>query len=69
MEIHIPEIFAVMNVYKMYGDLNEARRDYGWRPKGAKASECVQCGQCEDACPQHLPIISLLEEVVETLEN
>ena len=69
MEIHIPEIFAVMNVYKMYGDLNEARRDYGWRPKGAKASECLQCGQCEDACPQHLPIISLLEEVVETLEN
>ena len=69
MEIHIPEIFAVMNVYKMYGDLNEARRDYGWRPKGPKASECVQCGQCEDACPQHLPIISLLEEVVETLEN
>lgn len=69
MEIHIPEIFAVMNVYKMYGDLKEARRDYGWRPKGAKASECVQCGQCEDACPQHLPIISLLEEVVETLEN
>ena len=69
MEIHIPEIFAVMNVYKMYGDLNEARRDYGWRPKGAKASECMQCGQCEDACPQHLPIISLLEEVVETLEN
>lgn len=69
MEIHIPEIFAVMNVYKMYGDLNEARRDYGWRPKGAKASECVQCGQCEDACPQHLSIISLLEEVVETLEN
>ena len=69
MEIHIPEIFAVMNVYKMYGNLNESRHDYGWRPGGAKASECVQCGQCEDACPQHLPIISLLEEVVETLEN
>ncbi len=68
MEIHIPEIFSVMNVYKRYGDLKAARNDYGWRPGGAKASECVQCGQCEEACPQHLPIISLLEEVVETLE-
>ena len=69
MEIHIPEIFAVMNVYKMYGDLKEARNEYGWRPGGEKASACVQCGQCEDACPQHLPIVSLLEEVAETLEG
>ncbi|MBR4367265.1 MAG: aldo/keto reductase [Bacteroidaceae bacterium] len=69
MDIHIPEIFAVMNVYKMYGDLKEARNDYQWRPGGEKASACVQCGQCEDACPQHLPIISLLEDVVKTLEE
>ena len=69
MEIHIPEIFAVMNVYKLYGNLSEARNEYNWRPGGEKASACVQCGQCEDACPQHLPVISLLEEVVETLEQ
>ena len=68
-DIHIPEIFALMNVYKMYGDLKAARNDYGWRPGGSKASTCLQCGQCEDACPQHLPIIKLLEEVVETLEK
>lgn len=68
MDIHIPEIFSVMNVYKMYGDLKEARNDYGWRPGGNKASACIQCGQCEGACPQHLPIIRLLEEVAETLE-
>ena len=69
MDIHIPEIFAVMNVYKMYGNLTEARNEYNWRPGGEKASACVQCGQCEEACPQHLPIVSLLEEVVETLEQ
>ena len=65
--IHIPEIFAVMNTYKM-GNAPLARLDYTWRPGGARASECIQCGQCESACPQHLPIISLLEEVAEKLE-
>jgi predicted aldo/keto reductase-like oxidoreductase len=69
MGIHIPEIFAVMNVYKMYGNLTEARNEYRWRPGGNLASTCIQCGQCEGACPQHLPIIRLLEVVVETLEK
>ena len=69
MNIHIPETFAVMNVYKMYGNLTEARNEYRWRPGGNLASPCIQCGQCEGACPQHLPIIRLLEEVVETLEK
>lgn len=66
--MHIPEIFSVMNIYKMYGDLARARSDYSWRPGGPRASECVGCGQCETACPQHLPIISLLGEVATTLE-
>jgi len=69
MNIHIPEIFAVMNVYKMYGNITEARNEYMWRPGGEKASACIECGQCEGACPQHIPIISQLKEVVETLEK
>ena len=28
-----------------------------------KPSECIKCGLCEKACPQHLPIRSLLEDV------
>lgn len=69
MEIHIPDIFSVMNLYKTYGNLEKARMEYRVRPIGTKASECVACGQCENACPQHLPIISLLKEITETLEN
>ena len=67
--MQIPDIFSVMNVYKMYGDLERARADYGWRFSGPKASACLSCGQCENSCPQHLPIISLLEEIAEKLEK
>ena len=69
VEMHIPEIFSVMNNYKTYGDLQRAVEDYAWRPGGPKASACVGCGQCESACPQHLQIVSLLRSVAETFEK
>ena len=35
----------------------------------AYASLCENCGQCEDACPQHLPIQNLLQNVTEQFEK
>ena len=61
MSIPIPEIFTVANRRKGSPEFRTTR-EYNIVTQGrGKASECVQCGQCESACPQHLPIISLLE--------
>ena len=61
MNIPIPEIFAVANRsggsprFRTVREYNIVTQDRG------RASDCVQCGQCEAACPQHLSIIELLE--------
>ena len=65
MGIPIPEIFTVAN-RKAGSPHFRTVREYTivTQDKG-KASDCIQCGQCETACPQHLPIIKLLEEARE----
>lgn len=35
----------------------------------AKASECIKCGKCEKACPQHLHIRDLLVDVAKEFEH
>ena len=71
MNIPIPDFFEDMNWHKIYGKTERAKGSYANDAKkaGAKASDCIACGQCEGACPQKLPIISLLEEVAATLED
>lgn len=69
-KISIPDLFAVMNTRQIYHDWNA---DYYYnqihtKNKG-KASDCIKCGKCEKACPQHLPIRNLLIEVAKEFEN
>ena len=70
MHIPIPEVFAAMNLKLANGQLEEAREAYALAvgTDGAgSAADCIACGQCESACPQHLPIIKHLATAVEQL--
>lgn len=63
MQIPIPDIFAAMNLKLGNGQLEEAKRTYlKAAAEGHRASDCIECGQCESACPQHLSIIELLKD-------
>lgn len=67
--IAIPDLFACMNAKKQYQDWNSDWY-YGINTQsGGKASDCVECGQCEKACPQHLEIRKLLKAVAEAFEK
>ena len=69
MNIPIPEIFTVAN--RQRG--NEAfrgRREYTIVTTGkGKASDCIACGQCENACPQQIKVISRLKDCAEQFEE
>ena len=68
--ISIPDLFAVMNSKRIYHDWN-ADYYYGVHTssQGTRASDCIKCGKCEKACPQHLPIRKLLVDVAGEFEK
>ncbi len=72
MKIAIPKYFSLYNADK------QEIKEKGWTPQKVyyerltndfgKASACVECGQCEKACPQHLPIVKYLKDVADYFE-
>ena len=67
-EIPIPDIFAAMNLQLGDGQLARAKAAYGeLAARGNVADACIGCGQCEEVCPQHIPVISRLEECAAAL--
>ncbi len=68
--IPIPDIFSCLNTKSMYSDNWNA--DYYYNiitSNHGKASDCIECGQCESICPQHLGIIDLLKKAGEEFDN
>jgi predicted aldo/keto reductase-like oxidoreductase len=70
--INIPEVFTMMNYHRVYGITDYAKKNYAMIGKTPwmqfkDASACVECGVCEDKCPQKLPIRRQLKETHKAL--
>jgi len=61
--VHIPDIFRLYNDASLFDEFDNSRREYKNFIAGKfDASQCIECGDCEKVCPQHLPIRKLLKE-------
>ncbi|MBR1660239.1 MAG: aldo/keto reductase [Oscillospiraceae bacterium] len=71
MRISIPDVFKAVNTMKLYQEEFRPKSFYkGLIGQGyGRASDCVACGQCEGVCPQHLPIIELLQNAAAVLDK
>ena len=68
--IGISGTFYADNLLTLYGNLPAALNQEGWLVGGhgkARATECIKCGKCEDACPQHIAIREMLDKSVADL--
>ena len=64
----IASIMESLNRAALYGE-EKGKGNYGFATRdGVVASDCIQCGQCEAACPQHIDIITQLETAAEMFE-
>ena len=59
--INISACFLFEGYLNRYGLGDWAKARYA--SMGAKASDCIGCGACEDRCPYHLPIRDMLKNV------
>ncbi len=68
--ISIPDVISAVNTATKYpGDLRPQFFYNGLVDRYSHASDCIGCGQCESVCPQHLPIISIMQETAERFES
>ena len=71
MNIAIPEYFGLYNTLKQFGASASFNSNYYFKRLAdyrGKPSDCIECGQCEEHCPQHLPIIENLKMVAKEYE-
>ena len=64
MQIEIPSMLSLLNNVRIYGATPTVLDGYGFRKgDGGDVWDCIGCGQCEGACPQHLEVPVYLAEL------
>lgn len=65
--INIPQCFSYLNQAAMLNDISNVQIQYYFMLNDKElASNCLECGLCEELCSQKLPVRMLLKEVKET---
>jgi predicted aldo/keto reductase-like oxidoreductase len=68
--VNIPANFLQLNDLATYRNRPAAEFFYFHILKEEqRASHCQECGQCEERCPQHIPIPAMLKEVAREFEH
>ena len=69
-EIPIPEIFSARNKQLIWGLTEKGKKEYE-RVTAAKgsAADCIECGQCEEACPQQIRVTERLKDCAAAFRN
>ena len=73
-DVNIAHIFELYNLAQIYGLWEVARGDYASFPTspwvgGKRANECIECGDCEEKCPQHIRICEQLKAAHAALQG
>ncbi len=72
--IDIPTVLDIYNHRYLFNDRPGTLWSYMLHPGGIMgekglASQCLKCGKCEKACPQHLPIQKTMEAIADDFEG
>ena len=69
-DVNIPDCFARYNTAFLFENIEETKKFYNAMvPENNRASQCVSCGACEEKCPQNIPVMEKLRDVVNLFEQ
>ncbi|MDR1134873.1 MAG: aldo/keto reductase [Clostridiales Family XIII bacterium] len=68
--VNIPESIQFRNDWEVYNHNDKLTDNFNmFFPRTERPSNCVECGQCEEKCPQSLSIIKALSETTVIFEQ
>jgi predicted aldo/keto reductase-like oxidoreductase len=66
--VQIPGNFEFYNYAHLFDDLGTAKFRYQvFLPEAQRSGACIACGECEEKCPQHIPISEWMPKVTALL--